>query len=100
MDLQSAFEILEIDENSSAEEIKQQYRDLASVWHPDRHAQNHRLYNKSLEKMKELNAAYDIISSYLTLKREYEKYDKGFIIVACKNCGTKNRLTGDYKNSD
>jgi len=104
MDLQSAFEILEIDENASAEEIKQQYRDLASVWHPDRHGQNQRLYNKSVEKMKELNVAYDLISSYLTLKREYEKsetdeqYNKDFIVVACQSCGTKNRLTGDYKN--
>ena len=104
MDLQSAFDILEIDENASAEEIKQQYRDLASVWHPDRHAQNQRLYNKSVEKMKELNAAYDLISSYLTLKREHEKGetdeqpDKGLIVVACQNCGVKNRLKRDYKN--
>ena len=31
MDLQTAFDILEIDENASPEEIKQQYRDLAFV---------------------------------------------------------------------
>lgn len=61
MDLQRAFEILEIDEKACSKEIKQKYRDLASIWHPNRHSDNPRRYKISAEKMKELNVAYGYV---------------------------------------
>jgi curved DNA-binding protein CbpA len=97
MDLSQAFKILEIDETASFSEVKLAYRDLASVWHPDRHSQNSRLLEKSLQKMKELNAAYDLLSMFYTeldrskpRNRQYE--EEKFIVVTCKKCGTQNRV--------
>lgn len=98
MDLKRAFEILEIDETASFSEVKQAYRDLASIWHPDRYSQNSRLAEKSLQKMKELNAAYDLLSAFYTEKnlaksQARRHYDEEEItIVKCKKCGALNRI--------
>lgn len=97
MDLSRAFEILEIDETASFSEIKQAYRDLASVWHPDLHSQNSRLSEKVLQKMKELNAAYDLLSSYYsertTHKARSSHYDEQEVtVIKCKECGSLNRI--------
>jgi preprotein translocase subunit Sec63 len=99
MDLQHAFEILEIDESASLSEIKQAYRDLALIWHPDHYTQNTSLHQKALGRMKELNAAYDCIRSYLLSKDKagiytgpaVSGYDEQIILI-CPNCGTKTAL--------
>lgn len=55
------FELLEIPEGASTEEIKKAFRDLAQVWHPDKFEHNPRLRDKAELKFKELNAAYSIL---------------------------------------
>ncbi len=93
MDLNRAYEILEINETASLSEIKQAYRDLASIWHPDRHLNNSRLAEKALQKMKEINAAYDFLSNwYAEIDRikSRERYDE--VIVTCQRCGVQNRI--------
>ncbi|MBW2142720.1 MAG: DnaJ domain-containing protein [Deltaproteobacteria bacterium] len=103
MDLQRALEILEIDENATSSEIKHKYRDLASIWHPDRHPENPQLQSAALEKMKELNAAYDYICSYLNSKkyfnRETESRSEGgnWTIISCSACGVKNRIKANHR---
>lgn len=52
------FEILGLEPGASPEQIKQAYRDLVAVWHPDRHGANRRLQEKAEAKLKEINAAY------------------------------------------
>lgn len=104
MDLQRAFEILEIKQTASPSEIKQAYRDLVLIWHPDRCAQNPRLQEKASEKMKELNAAYDYIRLHIKFEKnesqntwaETTVYDE-YMIIRCPNCGTRNRVN-KYKN--
>ena len=44
-------------------ELKAAHRDLAKVWHPDRFVHDPRLQEKAQEKLKEINEAYDLISS-------------------------------------
>ncbi len=57
------YQILEIEPGASQSEIKQAYRDLAVVWHPDRFSDNPRLRKKAEEKLKQINAAYEFLKS-------------------------------------
>jgi curved DNA-binding protein CbpA len=62
-DLDQYYEILGLKRGATAGEIKQSYLDLAKVWHPDRFAHDPKLQEKAQEKLKEINNAYDILSS-------------------------------------
>lgn len=42
------YEILELQLNASKADIKQAYKDLVSVWHPDRFSHNLRLQQKAV----------------------------------------------------
>ncbi len=53
---------------ASQEEVNQAYRDLVTVWHPDRFANNMRLQKKAEENLKEINAAYEYIRSFYRWK--------------------------------
>jgi len=61
MDDKRCFEILEIDDQADLATVKQAYRDLIAIWHPDRYAHNYRLQKRAEEKTKEINAAYERI---------------------------------------
>lgn len=64
----SLYETLEINENSSADEIKKAYRKLARKYHPD--------VNKdpqAEEKFKEINAAYEVLSNP-EKKQQYDQH--------------------------
>ncbi len=73
MDIKRCFEILEIDAGSSLDEVNQAYRDLVSIWHPDRFSGNIRLQIKSEEKLKEINQAYKKTISFFSSKPDAPK---------------------------
>ena len=106
MNVKQAYKILDISENATMPEITQAYRDLAQIWHPDRQPQNERIQKKALEKMKELNAAYDLICSYLKNKdyqnsqEETSRQTYTNKIVVCPQCGAKNRIPDNGKSLD
>jgi DnaJ domain len=58
------FRALELDQNATLDEIKQAYKDLVMVWHPDRFAHNLRLRHKAEEKLKQFNQAYDCLKQW------------------------------------
>jgi len=62
-DLSKAYELLGVKPGVSMRELKAAHRDLAKVWHPDRFVHDPRLQEKAQEKLKEINEAYDLISS-------------------------------------
>ena len=64
MTREQALKALELHTGASFQEIKQAYRDLALVWHPDRFAHRSRLQEKASERLKEINTAYDVLRSY------------------------------------
>src|SRR6476619_272699 len=57
------YQTLELEPGASKAEIKQAYRDLAIVWHPDRFTDNPRLREKAEAKLKQINAAYEFLKS-------------------------------------
>ena len=59
-----ALKILGLPADANLKEIKQAYKDLVTVWHPDRFQNNPRLHAKASEKLKELNVAYNHIISF------------------------------------
>jgi DnaJ-class molecular chaperone len=70
MDIKKCFEILELDPHASMDEVKQAYKDIVNVWHPDRFSHNPRLKEKAEKKSKEINVAYAAVKSFLSQKRE------------------------------
>ncbi|MFL6334201.1 MAG: J domain-containing protein [Pyrinomonadaceae bacterium] len=58
------YELLGVAPGASARELKEAYRDLAKVWHPDRFSHDPRLQQKAQEKLKEINEAYDRLTSW------------------------------------
>ena len=76
MDIEQSFEILELDRGASTDEIKQSYKDIVTVWHPDRFSNNPRLKQKAEEKLKEVNVAYDTLKSYLSSEQRMEPKQK------------------------
>ncbi len=86
MDIKQSFEILELDRGASTDEIKQSYKDIVTVWHPDRFPNNSRLKQKAEEKLKEVNVAYDTLKSYLSSEQRMEpKQEKTGADVKTKN---------------
>ena len=63
-DIFECYEIFGLEPDASGE-VKQAYRDLVKVWHPDRFAYDHRLQNKAQEKLKDINEAYQKIQDFL-----------------------------------
>lgn len=54
------YKVLGVSRNATDEEIKKAYRELAKKYHPDNYA-NNPLADLVVEKMKEINEAYDTI---------------------------------------
>lgn len=57
-----ALGVLEQDRASSMDDVKQAYRDMVMVWHPDKHDSNERLKQKAGEKTRDLNLAMEILT--------------------------------------
>ena len=63
------YSILDLTDNASGMEIKNQYRKLAKQYHPDKNNES------TQEKMSEINKAYEVLSNE-KLKVEYDKFCK------------------------
>ena len=62
-----AYQLLEINENASDDEIKSKYKKLAKQYHPD-------VYSDK-EKFKHINEAYQYILDYRKNPHKYEQKD-------------------------
>jgi curved DNA-binding protein CbpA len=70
MDIQHCYEILELNADASIEDVKQAYRDLVNIWHPDRVSNNPRLKQKAEEKLKQINTAHERLLSHLNSRQK------------------------------
>ncbi len=65
-DINQYYKILELEPGASLEEVKEAYRDLAFVWHPDRFVHNSRLQARATVRLKEINQAYRKLRYFLS----------------------------------
>ncbi|MBR1645952.1 MAG: DnaJ domain-containing protein [Selenomonadaceae bacterium] len=63
------YEILGVDRNATAQELKKAYRALARKWHPDLNRDNPEVAEK---KMTEINVAYSVLSDEVS-RIDYNK---------------------------
>ena len=63
------YEILGVNRNATAQEIKKAYRRLAKKWHPDLNRDNAEVAG---QKMREINIAYDTLSNEVS-RIDYDK---------------------------
>ena len=64
------YDILGVDKNATAEELKKSYRRQAVEWHPDKHKDNKEAAEK---RFKEINEAYQILSDP-EKRRAYDQF--------------------------
>lgn len=72
MDIRRCFDILELDRDATIDEVKQAYKDLVNIWHPDRFLKNPRLKQRAEERLKEINEAYETVKSFLSSEKPLE----------------------------
>ncbi|MFB2967985.1 J domain-containing protein [Aerosakkonema sp. BLCC-F183] len=58
------YRILELEPGATLEEIRQGYKDLAMVWHPDRFPNHPRLRQKAHKKLQLINEAHEKLRSF------------------------------------
>jgi uncharacterized RDD family membrane protein YckC len=66
MNVKKAYEILRLKPDASVADLKLAYRDLVSVWHPDRFLHNPRLKEKAEQQLQEINQAYESALAFLS----------------------------------
>jgi curved DNA-binding protein CbpA len=69
--METYYDILEIEESATPEEIKQAYRLLLEVWHPDRFHHKPKLLAKAEKKSGEINKAFETLGTP-ELKQQYD----------------------------
>jgi hypothetical protein len=72
MDIRKCYEVLELRPGYSQDDLKQAYKDLAQVWHPDRFAHNPRLKERAEDKLKQINTAYEVLAQALVDRTRLE----------------------------
>jgi uncharacterized membrane protein len=65
MDIRKCCDLLDLRPGYSQADLKQAYKDMAQVWHPDRFAHNARLKEKAEDKLKQINTAYEVLDQAL-----------------------------------
>jgi len=65
MEIKQCIKLLELEGPISADKIKQAYKDMVNIWHPDRFPNNPRLKQKAEQKLKDINVAYTTLMNHL-----------------------------------
>ncbi|HSL02191.1 MAG TPA: DnaJ domain-containing protein [Nitrospiraceae bacterium] len=104
--METHYTILEIQDSATPEEIKDSYRLLLQVWHPDRFHHRPALLAKAEEKSGKINVAFETLSDPV-LKQQYDDWlracrgpsAKTVESVTCPSCHTMFRSAPDQHES-
>jgi DnaJ domain len=66
MDLDECYRILELEPGATQADLKQAYRDLIKVWHPDRFPGDERFKRSAGAKTRQLNEAFATLNDFIT----------------------------------
>lgn len=92
------YRVLDLEPGASLEDVKRSYRELALVWHPDRHTDNPRLSKRAHKKMVEINLAFERICDALVAKPGPEPSPKRSR-TSGQHQHPKNESNGPWTNS-
>jgi curved DNA-binding protein CbpA len=117
VDIDRAYYILELQPGASQSEVKQAYRKLVKIWHPDRFVEPQQKL-KAEEKIKQINAAYKTLKSHQpsnvnSLNSENSTTNRNTVATSPKkqaypsnvnaetfyNWGVENATRGRYKEA-
>jgi hypothetical protein len=62
--LEQAFQILEVPPTATWDEVRQAYREMVKVWHPDRFHDDAKFQARATKKAQDINAAYQILEQH------------------------------------
>jgi hypothetical protein len=62
----ASYQILELEVGASLEQVKQAWRELVKVWHPDRFPNDAKMQRKAEDRLNKVNGAYELLSQFLT----------------------------------
>ena len=104
--METYYTILEIHDSATPEEIKDAYRLLLQVWHPDRFHHRPTLLAKAEEKSGKINVAFETLSDPV-LKQRYDDWlracrgpsAKTVESVTCPSCHTTIRPAHEHNES-
>jgi tetratricopeptide (TPR) repeat protein len=74
-DIRKYFEILGLKPQASLNAVKETYKDLVKVWHPDLFVHNPKLQKKAQKRLQEINEAYFILQNFLPELNENHQSD-------------------------
>ncbi len=62
--IEEAYQILEVSPSSSWEEVRQAYREMVKVWHPDRFQDDEKFKARATRKVQDINLAYQVLETH------------------------------------
>jgi len=76
-EIHSCFRLLEVEPSASPEMVRQAFRQMLKVWHPDRFAGDLELERRANEKVKQINKAYELIRRFQEQSHDSHKPNQG-----------------------
>jgi hypothetical protein len=77
-EIKRCFQVFELGVTASAQEVKDARNQMVKVWHPDRFPNDPKLQQRGQEKLKGINAAYEILTDYFAEQGENDFKTGGF----------------------
>lgn len=99
--MRNPYDVLEIKEGASKEEIKRAYKELVKKYHPDQYG-NNPLRDLAEEKMREINEAYDSLMKNAGDAPNYDGNSRGGYNYSnnSSNQGIYNEIRMDLQNGN